>query len=498
MVEGHTSEADAIRSDIPNTVDNTAIEKPSVAFMGSHVNPQPSEDPNDPLNWAQSKKNLTLLIISATAFLADYGSATGAVTLIPQAKEWGLSEDTVNHSNVGNLFMVGAGGIFAAAFAAFFGRLPVFFWFTVVAFATAAWCAGAHSFQSFMTARILNGFFSTVSQGAGLILIKDIFFFHEHARKINIWTGFIIISPYMGPLLTAFMLTRLRWEWPFWILTIMTGLCMLSIGLLMDETYYDRRISRDKQPLRSSRFLRVVGVEQWRSRHLRNTFSEAMARPIHVILKPTVLISFVYFLFTFAWVVGINTTLSIFLVPLYDFGTKQIGYIYFAPITAAILGQLCGHYLHDYVAKQYTYRYKSEFQPEARLLVIYIATPFMLAGLVLIGFSLQNGYHYMVTAVAWGLYVFGIMITTVGITAYNLESYPQASGETAAWIGASRTSGGFIISYFQVRWAEASGPQRSFGVQASITAAALLLVITLSLYGRRIRRWSGDLKFRTD
>lgn len=50
------------------------------------LNPQPSDNPHDPLNWSQSKKNLILFIISATAFLPDYGSATGAVTLIPQAK----------------------------------------------------------------------------------------------------------------------------------------------------------------------------------------------------------------------------------------------------------------------------------------------------------------------------------------------------------------------------------------------------------------------------
>ena len=48
--------------------------------------PQPSEDQNDPLNWSQAKKNSILFVISFTAFLPDYGSATGAVTLIPQAK----------------------------------------------------------------------------------------------------------------------------------------------------------------------------------------------------------------------------------------------------------------------------------------------------------------------------------------------------------------------------------------------------------------------------
>lgn len=47
--------------------------------------PQPSSDVNDPLNWSQSKKHLILLIISVTALLPDYGSATGAVAIISQA-----------------------------------------------------------------------------------------------------------------------------------------------------------------------------------------------------------------------------------------------------------------------------------------------------------------------------------------------------------------------------------------------------------------------------
>jgi hypothetical protein len=47
--------------------------------------PQPSDDPNDPLNWSWGQKHLVLFIVSLTAFLPDYGSATGAVTLIAQA-----------------------------------------------------------------------------------------------------------------------------------------------------------------------------------------------------------------------------------------------------------------------------------------------------------------------------------------------------------------------------------------------------------------------------
>jgi hypothetical protein len=47
--------------------------------------PQPSEDPRDPLNWTWRQKHIILFIISFVAFLPDFGSATGAVTLLPQA-----------------------------------------------------------------------------------------------------------------------------------------------------------------------------------------------------------------------------------------------------------------------------------------------------------------------------------------------------------------------------------------------------------------------------
>ena len=48
--------------------------------------PQPSDDKHDPLNWSWAKKHSILFVVSFVSFLPDYGSATGAVTLIPQAE----------------------------------------------------------------------------------------------------------------------------------------------------------------------------------------------------------------------------------------------------------------------------------------------------------------------------------------------------------------------------------------------------------------------------
>jgi len=122
----------------------------------------------------------------------------------------------------------------------------------------------------------------------------------------------------------------------------------------------------------------------------------------------------------------------------------------------------------------------------------------MIAGLVLLGFCLENGYHYMVTSLAWGLYVFGIMITTVAISSYNLDCYPEGSGEVGAWLNQSRVLGGFVVSYLQVRWALKTGTKTSFGTQAAIVGAVFFIIVFLQVYGKRLRTWSGRLHFKTN
>lgn len=220
---------------------------------------------------------------------------------------------------------------------------------------------------------------------------------------------------------------------------VKSALALLLTILFVRETYYDCRILPADQQFEGSRIGQLIGTAQFQSRHLRSTLGQACMRPIRVIIKPTVFLSFVYYLLTFAWVVGINTTLAIFLTPLYNFGPKQIGYFYFTPIIAALLGEIVGHWLHDGIVRLHTNKHEGHFEPEVRLWAMWLSTPFLIAGLIGLGFCLQDAYHYMLTAFFWGLYVFGIMISTVALNAYNLDSYPEASGEVSAWINFARS-----------------------------------------------------------
>ena len=174
---------------------------------------------------------------------------------------------------------------------------------------------------------------------------------------------------------------------------------------------------------------------------------------------------------------------------------NRIGLFYFAPIIATILAEFAGHWLHDLVATLYTRQHAGRFEPEARLLPVYLATPVMITGIVLVGYGLQRVWHYMIIAVGMGLFVFGIMIVTTAINAYVLDSYPEASGEVSAWINAGRTVGGFIITYFEIKWAEKEGTERSLGIQAAVVGAAVVVfVLPLQIWGKKMRVWQGKIE----
>lgn len=296
---------------------------------------------------------------------------------------------------------------------------------------------------------------------------------------------------------SAFILTTKSWRVTYWLCVAEACACLALIVLFFDETYYDRRLNIEQQPPRQSRILRLIGVEQFRSRKLRNSAWESLQRPFKTISKPTVIISVLYNFCTFSWGVGVSTTISIYLTPLYDFGLLQIGYIFFAPIVGTIIGYGIGMYLHDSIANRYIRTHQGHFEPEVRLWSMWIATPFMVAGLVLIGFCLEDGYHYMVTAVAWAILMIGILISTVALNAYTLDSYPEASGEGGAWLAFGRTTSGFVTSYFQIPWTTAQGARTTFAIQAAITVVGLFLTIGLQIFGKRLRLWSGKLNFHT-
>lgn len=91
------------------------------------------------------------------------------------------------------------------------------------------------------------------------------------------------------------------------------------------------------------------------------------------------------------------------------------------------------------------------------------------------------------------MYVFGVMIASVAITAYLLDSYQSGSGEVAGLLNFARTIGGFAVGYFQQPWGAKEGYGTSFGIQAAIVAVAVAILTVIQVYGPKLRAKGGPL-----
>lgn len=200
------------------------------------------------------------------------------------------------------------------------------------------------------------------------------------------------------------------------------------------------------------------------------------------------------------WSVGINITTSIlFETPIavggYGFTSRQVGFLYFTPLVAMFLGEAFGHFFNDYLANSYIRRHKGHFKPECRLWTNYISAIFMLPGLIIVGQGLHLRLHYASLVMGWGMYVFGAMTSSVAVTTYVLNCYPNASGEVAAFMNFARVAGGFSVGYFQMPWGLKQGYDVTFGIQAAVVAVAVVVLAFIQRYGKWLREQGGPVSF---
>ncbi|KAJ5923773.1 MFS transporter [Penicillium verhagenii] len=453
--------------------------------------PQPLDSPDDPLNWAENKKRWIIAVIAFIALLADYTGGSAIICVIPQSIQWGLAQAQAQKAIVGNLFTIGACGLIVVPLTSYFGRWPILLIFQAVMLGTCAWSAAATSFHSYLAARIINGFFCSIGQGGALMWIQDMFFFHQHPQVINYVEFSIILSPYLGPMFTSFIVTAVSWRWAFWVCTVASGISLILVFFL-DETLFDRK---NPPVSRGTYVSRLVGTHQAQS-FQQKSFIDCISRPAVAITKLPVFTILVYYFLNSAWVVGVNTTISIWLSNKYGFSIQSIGFFYFFGVVGCLTGWFIGHFLHDGIGRYYTKRHDGRLDPEARLIITYPATGLCCLGLILLGLSFEHHWHYMVIAFFATIQLIGFMIVSTAINAYLLDAYPEGSGEVGAWVTASRNWAGFMATYIQIDWVTRLGPAKALGIQAAITIASLFLIAFLQVYGKRLRQRQGRMEFK--
>ncbi|KAF2454738.1 major facilitator superfamily domain-containing protein [Lineolata rhizophorae] len=453
--------------------------------------PQPSDDQNDPLNWSWIKKHCVFLALLPGCFLTDWVITWGSTLFEAQAMDWHMSVPDVANSISGAIFMQGPGGLLAVPLVQRYGRLPVLFWSQFLTLVCSIGATYASGYAGFTACRTLQGFFGAPPQVIGLSIVHDMFFFHERARKVNIWAFSFLLGPYLGPFVSGFIIQELDWRNTFGVLCGFYGFSVLLIILLGDETLYNRNL--EKQPTRRGgiigRVMLLTGVTGVMESEGKPGVWEVTVDLFSVFVRPYLLLPTLGFVtWITMWTIGLVSTITQFVKPPpYLFSNTAVALLYFAPMIGTLLAEFWGHWFNDFLCNRYIRTHGGTYRPESRLWGIYPSWIIGIIGLVVFGETLQHQVSWVGIAFGWAMNCFSTLGCMVVISAYVLDVFPQHAALAAAWMNAMRTVGGFCVVYFQLDWVHHNGPAIAFGCQAAIVAFFIVSIIAVQLKGRQWR-----------
>ncbi|EXJ90348.1 hypothetical protein A1O1_03447 [Capronia coronata CBS 617.96] len=202
--------------------------------------PQPSDSLNDPLNWPAWRRDVALLSLGFYCMLG------GGMTPILAAGFNNVAETfDVSYSRVAlttGLYMMGlgVGSVIFSPTAILYGKRPVYLLSAVMFILTSVWCAKAPSYAHLATARVFQGISVSPVECLPSATIAEIFFLHERAFRLGIYTLLLLGGKNLIPLVSAAIIQAKGWRWVFWVVTIVVGFALCLLFFFVPETFWDR------------------------------------------------------------------------------------------------------------------------------------------------------------------------------------------------------------------------------------------------------------------
>ncbi|KAH9207925.1 major facilitator superfamily domain-containing protein [Leptodontidium sp. 2 PMI_412] len=483
--------------------------------------PQPSSNPNDPLNWPLWQRDLVLFVYCYCTIIGVGGVgpilAPIGLTLV---EEFGVDFTKISLLTGYQLCATGAIAIFISAICHKYGKRPMFIISSALLLAGTLWAGASNSYNSMLGARIIQGFGMTMFESIAFAIIGDMYFVHQRGSRMACYvlaqTGIIGV-----PCLAAGKIALdMGWRWIFWILSIFFGIGLLA-GFLLgwgtafnrntlydvdtssqdnlqiienlkseatheENTTLDEAIIQGSTQQRDSYFRRL---KPWTTSYSEEPLLHLIVRPFFTLLNPSILWAVVVLAFTQIWSVTISlVTAQIFSPPPFLLNPAQLGYLQAGPMVSGLLSCLIYGTLSDKVCKVLSKRNHGIFEPEFRLVLISMAAPFT-AGFFLFGHLVQEGESPVTIATVWGVGYFSTMIIVNTTASYLVDAYRNISIEVFVVSLAFKNFVFFGFSFFLNEWVSSWGPPRMFYCIGGINLGLCLSAIPIYMFGKVIRAW---------
>ena len=204
--------------------------------------PQPSDSPNDPLNWSYWRKTWHFALITFfTAFTAastnDVGAAQVALNVI-----YGVSYDSMN-TGAGILFLsIGWGTLFMSPFSNLYGRKISYLICLLFSLCGCIWLALSNNTSDAIWCQFFIGLSESCAEAHVQLSLSDIFFQHQLSSVLTVYIMATSVGTFLGPLIAGYIAKGLNYTWVGWWGAIVSFAALIIFIFTLEETYFDRKM----------------------------------------------------------------------------------------------------------------------------------------------------------------------------------------------------------------------------------------------------------------
>ncbi|KAI2842545.1 hypothetical protein CBS76997_7646 [Aspergillus niger] len=460
--------------------------------------PQPSQDPEDPLNWAKGRKLRNLTILCMAGFAGTALDLANQLAMKDQAKNWDKELIEITYTISASIAGIAYGPLLINPVAQAFGRTAIIFWCLVFAMACAIWSACMTSkgdYERFVASRLFDGIFGSIPSIVGVGAVYDMFFLHERGKAYAIFHVSFLFGTVAGPTFGGFIVQHTNWPWVFWWIVITQGLVLILAFFFLEETSYPREGKMLSIVMPKSFWAkRMATLLPHKTGISRAELGRIARLPFRVGFSPVGLLIGIFQLASFGWFVATHSLLTVWLekpvsVGGWGFSPQRNAFFIFSLwvglLTAELWGYLCNDRIALWICRT---REKGVWKPECRLHALWVPSLIILPiGLGIVGSALQYHLHYMVLALGAYLITFASMSSVPIAVTYMIECVASQPTEVGAFMGAYRLTLGLVVPFFIDQWVARVGFGWVYGMMAFFSIFAFGFVVMLMLFGDRLR-----------
>ncbi|KAK4495099.1 hypothetical protein PRZ48_013426 [Zasmidium cellare] len=501
-----------------------------------HPRPNP-HDPNDPLRWPKWKKFICFFSVCSFAFMANYAIGGLAPAFYPLSIEFNKTMTETSALLIWPILVLGVFNFLWVPIANYFGKRPIFVFATLLLCLAYLWGAVAQSFGSLLWSNIVAAFAGSASEALAASIVNDVFFLHQRANLMSWYMNAISGGNTIGPLICGFVVTGSSWRVQKWVAFGLVALNFLLVVLFVPETRYDRT-ELMKSPASSTRSLSLdsestptkseeptaindeTDIEKanaspvikavhpahrepavdipkktflqelslWSGLPKNTNLLKLFIRPLPMIAYPAVILAFLGFAVSLAWVVAINILNSFVLqAPPYNWKPDINGLINIPGLIGNLIGAWIGGWVVDRYSDWRSRKNGGVFQPETRLHLLIIPGLIVPAGCLLWGYGVARSMHWTALFFANGMVSVGLTAVPTMTMTYVSDSYLPVNADALTLVVGLKNVVAFGFLYGIVPWVDKTGNINAFGTQAGIFVLIMLLAIPMIIWGQQIR-----------